>query len=371
VASGKGGVGKSTVAVNLAFALAARGARVGLLDADIQGPSLPTMVKPASLTVRKGENDCINPLMSPEGGVACASYGWVSPRDAAGERRGAAMMRGPLLGTTVRQLTKFTAWGARDTLLVDTPPGTGDVHLTLGQLLPFTGAVVVTTPQAVAMDDTDKGLQMLKSLAVPPLALVLNQAYFKGADGVKYYPLGRGEERARALANRFGIPSNRLYLIPMEESTSVACDSGVPLVISHPGSQAASVFSDLARDLAGDLEKFMASRITAATSEEGDLSPGSSTPEAFWDSSKNALVVKWHSEKGSAVRYVEPRALRLACRCASCVDEISGIMRINPGKIPLAVVPIRVESKGNYGVAVGWSDGHDSSIFTFAQLKSL
>jgi Mrp family chromosome partitioning ATPase len=194
VASGKGGVGKSTVAVNLAFALALQGARVGVLDADVQGPSLPTMVTPPRLEVGKvrgsgsssgstGEGgDCINalespplPLTAPLGTppLALASYGWVSPRNpTTGARTGAALMRGPLLATTIRQLAKFTAWGGRDALVVDTPPGTGDVHLTLGQLVPFTGAVVVTTPQAVACADTDKGLQMLGSLAVPPLAQI-------------------------------------------------------------------------------------------------------------------------------------------------------------------------------------------------------
>lgn len=391
VASGKGGVGKSTVAVNLAFALALQGGRVGVLDADVQGPSLPTMVTPPRLEVGKvpGGGECINALESPPlppsappgtPPLALASYGWVSPRNpATGARTGAALMRGPLLATTIRQLAKFTAWGGRDALVVDTPPGTGDVHLTLGQLVPFTGAVVVTTPQAVACADTDKGLQMLGSLAVPVLAMVLNQAHFVGDGGRVYYPFGQGGgARVAALAARYGIPPTRIYHLPMEEGVSQACDSGTPLVVSHPDSLAAAVFRGMARDLAGDLEGKLAgggggssssSSSSAGAVAEGNAAQGTTT-SVSWDKGKRVVVVKWHGVEGGGVAYLEPRALRLACRCAGCVDELSGVVRVREGSVPGDVAPVRVEAKGNYGVAIAWSDGHESSIYTYAQLMA-
>jgi ATP-binding protein involved in chromosome partitioning len=359
VASGKGGVGKSTVSANLAFALAARGARVGLLDADIQGPSLPTMVTPASLEVRKGADGCVGPL-DVGAGVAAMSYGWVAPRNAAGERAG-AVMRGPMLATVVRQLAKFTAWGARDALVVDTPPGTGDVHLTLGQLLPLAGAVVVTTPQALAMGNTARGLAMLKGLAVPPLALVLNMAFFDDGRGGRHHPLGDGRAAAGALADRWGVPRARVFEVPMEPVVSAAGDGGAPAVVAAPRSATAAVFAALAEAVAGDLEAALG----------GGGGGGGPLLSAAWDAARGAVAVRWEEGGGAREALLAPRALRAACRCAACEDEFTGARRVDARAIPPNVVPARVEPRGNYGVAVAWSDGHASSIYTHTQLREL
>jgi Mrp family chromosome partitioning ATPase/DUF971 family protein len=359
VASGKGGVGKSTVSVNLAFALAARGARVGLLDADVQGPSLPTMASPASLDVRKGADGCVGPL-DVGAGVAAMSYGWVAPRNAAGERAG-AVMRGPMLATVVRQLAKFTAWGGRDALVVDTPPGTGDVHLTLGQLLPLTGAVVVTTPQALAMGNTARGLAMLKGLAVPPLALVLNMAYFEDGNGGRHHPLGDGRAAARALADRWGVPPARVFEVPMEPLVSAAGDGGAPAVVAAPRSATAAVFGELAAAVAGDLEAALG----------GARGGGAGLLSTAWDASRGVVAVRWEEGGGAREALLAPHALRAACRCAACEDEFTGARRVDARAIPKDVAPTRVEPRGNYGVAVAWSDGHTSSIYTHAQLREL
>jgi Mrp family chromosome partitioning ATPase/DUF971 family protein len=362
VASGKGGVGKSTVSVNLAFALAARGARVGLLDADIQGPSLPTMAAPASLEVRKGGDGCVGPL-DVGAGVAAMSYGWVAPRNAAGERSG-AVMRGPMLATVVRQLAKFTAWGGRDALVIDTPPGTGDVHLTLGQLLPLTGAVVVTTPQALAMGNTARGLAMLKGLAVPPLALVLNMAYFEDGRGGRHHPLGDGRAAAGELAERWGVPRGRVFEVPMEPAVSAAGDGGAPAVLAAPQSATAGVFAALAEALAGDLE-------AALGGGGGGGGGGAPLFSAAWDAARGAVAVRWEEGGGAREALLAPRALRAACRCAACEDEFTGARRVDARAIPADVVPARLEPRGNYGVAVAWSDGHTSSIYTHRQLREL
>ena len=386
VASGKGGVGKSTVAVNLAFALHARGARAALLDADVQGPSLPTMLAPRSAEVARGgggaAEGCVNAV--DVRGVACASYGWVAPRHpATGERSGAALMRGPMLGSVVGQLAKFTDWGARDALVVDTPPGTGDVHLTLGQLLPFAGAVVVTTPQAVAVADTRRGLDMLARLNIPVLALVLNMAHFDAPDtGARYHPLGSGAREAARLARDYGVPQGAVLELPLEEATSAACDSGVPLVLSHPRSQAARVFDSLAALVAGRLEAALgggggggggSGAAAAAAQQQPKAAAAAALGQVTvrWDAGRHALLVRWVDEAGAGEVGLAPAAVRRACRCAACVDEHSGAPRLDPAAVAPAIAPRALVLQGNYGVAVEWSDGHSSSIYTLAQLKEL
>jgi Mrp family chromosome partitioning ATPase len=174
VSSCKGGVGKSTVAVGLALSLAKRGLRVGLLDADIYGPSLPAMLRPRDPAVRKADRPgVVHPLIGPHG-LKMLSFGFVSPsagvQGAGG--RGAAVLRGPIASRVVTQLVAGTEWGDLDYLIVDMPPGTGDVQITLCQSLPLTGAVVVTTPHDLSLTDAAKGIAMFQNLKVPTLALV-------------------------------------------------------------------------------------------------------------------------------------------------------------------------------------------------------
>jgi Mrp family chromosome partitioning ATPase len=179
ISSCKGGVGKSTVAVNLAFALARMGGRVGLLDADVHGPSLPSLVtlpEDSLPLLQAGDSKLIQPPQV--GGVRLMSYGYLAKGASTG-RVPAAIMRGPMVGQVVGQMLSGTAWGELDYLLVDLPPGTGDVQLTLSQTYGLTAAVVVTTPQRLARVDVEKGIDMFTKLGVPIAALIENMAFFK------------------------------------------------------------------------------------------------------------------------------------------------------------------------------------------------
>lgn len=242
VASGKGGVGKSTVAANLAVALAESGAKVGLIDADIFGPSVPTMfaaegAKPG-VVQRDGKNYII-PIE--QYGVKLLSIGFLSPPDEA------VVWRGPMASQALRQFFGDTIWGELDYLLIDLPPGTSDIHLTLVQTVPVTGAIVVTTPQKVALADAQRGVSMFrqKQINVPVLGIVENMAYFTPAElpDNKYYIFGQGG--GKVLAERFEVPF--LGEIPLVQSIREAGDKGKPAALEGPTKQA---FEGLAQQTA-------------------------------------------------------------------------------------------------------------------------
>ncbi|XP_071908756.1 fe-S cluster assembly factor HCF101, chloroplastic-like isoform X3 [Coffea arabica] len=231
VSSCKGGVGKSTVAVNLAFTLAGMGARVGLFDADVYGPSLPTMVSPENrLLEMNPEKKTIIP--TDYLGVKLVSFGFAG--------QGRAIMRGPMVSGVINQLLTTTEWGELDYLVVDMPPGTGDIQLTLCQVVPLTAAVIVTTPQKLAFIDVAKGVRMFSKLKVPCIAVVENMCHFD-ADGKRYYPFGRGS--GSQVVQQFGIP--HLFDLPIRPSLSASGDSGVPEVVADPQGEIASTFQDL------------------------------------------------------------------------------------------------------------------------------
>lgn len=226
VASGKGGVGKSTVAANLALSLARDGAMVGLMDADIYGPSVPIMFgvqgqKP--MMTRVDGKGMIVPLE--RFGIKLMSIGLLV------DEKQAVVWRGPMVSSALRQFVSEVLWGALDYLIIDLPPGTGDIHLTLVQTVPVTGAVIVTTPQQVALADARKGVAMFNmgAVKVPVLGLVENMAYFTPAElpGNKYYIFGK--DGGRRLAEEFEIPL--LGQIPIVKSICEGGDMGVPAVM--------------------------------------------------------------------------------------------------------------------------------------------
>ena len=238
VASGKGGVGKSTVAANLAVALAEEGAAVGLMDADIYGPSVPLMFGiPADERPEVNDQRKIIPLE--RHGVKLLSMGFLV------EEGSAVVWRGPMVAAAIRQFLGDADWGALDYLILDLPPGTGDVQLTLVQTVPVTGAVIVSTPQAVALADAQKGVAMFTKVGVPVLGIVENMAYFTPPDlpDRKYYLFGEGG--ARRLAEEMKLPF--LGEIPLEETVRESGDRGRPIVL-HDGATGAS--ADAFRGLA-------------------------------------------------------------------------------------------------------------------------
>ncbi|GKV06551.1 hypothetical protein SLEP1_g18429 [Rubroshorea leprosula] len=201
VSSCKGGVGKSTVAVNLAYTLADMGARVGIFDADVYGPSLPTMVSPQyRLLEMNPETKTIIPTEYL--GIKLVSFGFSG--------QGRAIMRGPMVSGVINQLLTTAEWGELDYLIIDMPPGTGDIHLTLCQVVPLTAAVIVTTPQKLSFIDVAKGVRMFSKLKVPCVAVVENMCHFD-ADGKRYYPFGRGS--GSQVVQQFGIP--HLFELPI------------------------------------------------------------------------------------------------------------------------------------------------------------
>jgi ATP-binding protein involved in chromosome partitioning len=242
VSSGKGGVGKSTVAVNLACALAAQGLRVGLLDADIYGPNAPTMLGVADRTPEvsgSGNEQVLKPIESC--GLAMVSMGLLI------EENQPVIWRGPMLNGIIRQFLYQVHWGERDVLIVDLPPGTGDAQLSLAQAVPMAGVVIVTTPQRVSLQDARRGLAMFLQMGVPVLGVVENMSAFVPPDAPeKRYELF-GQGGGALLATEADVPL--LAQLPMELAVVEGGDRGTPVVLAAPDSLTARSFHELAARL--------------------------------------------------------------------------------------------------------------------------
>ena len=236
VGSGKGGVGKSTVAVNIAVALAKTGARVGLMDADIYGPNTPTMLGVEQLPPPNGPR-----IIPAEAyGLKMVSMGLlVKPGQP-------LIWRGPMLNSVIRQFLGDVEWGELDYLIVDLPPGTGDAALSLAQALPLSGAVIITLPQLVSLEDAGRGLNMFKTLEVPILGIIENMSYLEMPDGSKMdlFGSGGGEKLAQATETDF------LGQIPIDQNVRIGGDTGKPIVDSHPDSPVAKAFTGIAQGIA-------------------------------------------------------------------------------------------------------------------------
>jgi ATP-binding protein involved in chromosome partitioning len=240
VASGKGGVGKSTISTNLAVALSQTGARVGLLDADIYGPNIPTM-----MGIHDLPNTVGNKLIPAEAYcVKLMSMGFlVKPGQP-------LIWRGPMLNSAIRQFLTDVEWGELDYLIIDLPPGTGDASLSLAQALPLSGVVIVTLPQAVSLEDASRGLEMFRTLEVPILGVIENM---RG----EFFGSGGGEDLARVAKVPF------LGAVPMESSVRIGGDTGQPIVVSKPDSVAALALKSIAEQVAA--------RISISALEENNL----------------------------------------------------------------------------------------------------
>jgi ATP-binding protein involved in chromosome partitioning len=234
VASGKGGVGKSTTAVNLALGLLANGLKVGILDADIYGPSMPRLLK---ISGRPTQIDgrIINPMENY--GLKVMSMGFLV------EEETAMIWRGPMVQSALLQMLREVAWGELDVLVVDMPPGTGDVQLTMAQQVPLAGAVIVSTPQDLALIDARKGLNMFRKVEVPVLGIVENMSYFIAPDtGARYDIFGHGG--ARKEAERIGVPF--LGEVPLTMGIRETSDAGTPLVAAEPNGVVANIYREIA-----------------------------------------------------------------------------------------------------------------------------
>ena len=246
VSSGKGGVGKSTVAVNLACALAQQGLRVGLLDADIYGPNAPTMLGVADQTPEvhgSGDQQRIVPIESC--GIGMVSMGLLI------DEHQPVIWRGPMLNGIIRQFLYQAEWGQRDVLVVDLPPGTGDAQLSLAQAVPMAGVVIVTTPQQVSLQDARRGLAMFRQMGIPVLGVVENMSCFIPPDQPDRQYALFGSGGGATLAGDYGVPL--LAQIPMEMPVQKGGDSGRPIVLSRPESASSTSFQSLATSVMGQV----------------------------------------------------------------------------------------------------------------------
>ena len=239
VASGKGGVGKSTIAVNLAIALAKEGVKVGLIDADIYGPSIPIMfgVNEKPKVTQIGEKNKLVPIE--KFGVKIMSIGFLM------EESTAVVWRGPMASSALKQFMSDVVWGELDYLLFDMPPGTGDIQLTLSQTIPLTGAIIVTTPQEISLADARKGHIMFQKVNVPTLGIIENMSYYLNPDGSREYIFGK--EGGKKMCAEFNV--KLLGEIPINTKIRTGGDEGIPVTAGDTVTKEAEIFTEISKEL--------------------------------------------------------------------------------------------------------------------------
>jgi ATP-binding protein involved in chromosome partitioning len=330
VTSCKGGVGKSTVAAMLAVHLAHRGYRVGLLDADIFGPSVPTLFHLHDVTLVTNDQEYILPIRAE--GLSLMSFGFML-----GDQP--AVMRGPMVSNFVQQLLHQVAWDVLDYLVIDFPPGTGDVQLTLCQQAQIDAAVIVTTPHALSLTDVRKGIMMFEKVDVPVIGVVENMAYFV-CDNCDKRHLIFGELADQQLRDRFGLDT--LATLPMR----TALQGGVQVLVKT--TEATETTDAVIRALGkAQLQK----------REKPEVEATESHIHLHWDDGTTTSVSN--------------RTLRLACSCALCVDEMSHQPILDPDRVPMSIYALELHEIGNYALGIRWSDGHNTGFFPYKTILGL
>jgi ATP-binding protein involved in chromosome partitioning len=370
VGSGKGGVGKSTVSVNLALALQQRGARVGLVDADILGPSIPGMLgiptgEPPEMTADS------RMIPAERYGLKVVSMGMLTGDDRP------AVLRGPMVGKYLKMFVSGVQWGELDYLILDLPPGTGDTQLTLAQSLPLSGVVIVTTPQAVSLKIARRGLRMFEKVQVPILGIVENMRTFTCphcGETTDIFRHGGGEQMSQDL----GVPF--LGALPLDAEVVTCGDEGCPIVVDQPKSPSARVYGTIADALVAQLHtadsglkpfvwKWDSNDGAPTWTESAVKSYGArNIPVGLLRRDPRTLSILWQDGHRDDL---DVRDLRLACRCALCVEEMSGRKLLDPQTVQADVSPRQITSIGHYAIQFDWSDGHNSGIYAFNDLREL
>jgi len=371
VASGKGGVGKSTVSVNLALALQQLGSRVGLLDADILGPSIPVML--GLPTDQRPETTADQKIVPAERyGLKAISMGMMTGDD------NPAILRGPMVGKYLKMFIGSVQWGQLDYLIIDFPPGTGDTQLTLAQSVPLSGAVIVTTPQDVSLKIARRGLRAFETLNVAILGIIENMSSFTCphcGEKTDIFRRGGGERMSVDLGTQF------LGAIPLDADIVTGGDEGRPIVADKPNSIPGRAYVAIATALASRLEALPTTALEAfawnwetnegapAWVESAVHAMGSpTTPVGFRRRDARTLSVLW--EDGRCDDF-DVRDLRLACPCALCVEEMSGRPVLDPQSVLPDVAPHTISSAGNYAIIFRWNDGHSTGIYPATHLRAL
>ena len=328
VASGKGGVGKSTVAATLASEFSAKGFKVGLLDTDLFGPSIPTLFGVKTPGVQQNGNMFVPREVN---GIKLMSFGFLMG-DAP------AIMRGPMVSGYTQQVLTQTDWGELDYLFIDMPPGTGDIQLTISQTIQLDGAVIVTTRSSLSLVDVVKGILMFEKVNIPILGVVENMSHFVCDSCDKEHYIF-GEERDD-LSKRFGIDT--LAHIPLE------------------GVRAKSFENYKTNDLNRELANLLIRKMGMMTSSA--IKPPEVTITA------NDVTFLW--ENGEK-KVIDNLTLRDNCKCALCVDEYTNVKTLKKEDIPKDIKGLEAISLGNYAVSIKWSDGHTSSIYSYDTIKNI
>ena len=371
VASGKGGVGKSTVSVNLALALQQVGGRIGLMDADVFGPSIPGML--GLPTGQQPEATPDRKLVPPERhGLKTISMGMLREDD------DPAILRGPMVGKYLSLFVGSVQWGQLDALILDLPPGTGDTQLTLAQSFPLSGAIIVTTPQDVSLKVARRGLRMFETLHVPILGIIENMSTFTCPHCGRDTDIFRHDGGER-MSQELGVPF--LGAIPLDADIVTGGDEGRPIVVDKPNSVAAQAYRAIAAELADGLEGLPTSALSAFAwtweTNEGEpawvetaIRPSGSrtTPVGFRRRDARTLSVLWQDGRRDDF---DVRDLRLACHCAVCVEETSGRALLDPKSVRPDIAPREISSVGNYAIRFSWNDGHSTGIYSFEHLRAL
>jgi len=367
ISSGKGGVGKSTVTANIAVALAETGLRVGVVDADVYGPSIPGM-----LGLPPGQK----PAQLPDGKVVPAeAYGVkVISMAMLTEDDKPAILRGPMVTKYLQMFVRQVDWGPLDLLLLDLPPGTGDIQLTLAQAFPLAGAVVVSTPQDVSLKIARRGLRMMEQVNVPILGVVENMSGFTCptcGSVTHIFHKGGGE----AIARDLGVPF--LGKVPLDPGIVDSGDAGIPIARAAPASPAGVAYRQIAARLAsgvGTQAGITAPFAWTLSDGTGKPAPAPTAPDApatrlaALDDMPEGLHLTWADGLGQTLA---PRDLRIACRCAQCRDEVTGNRLLDATGVALDIAITRIWSVGNYALGMAFSDGHDTGIYTFEALRAM
>ncbi len=330
VSSCKGGVGKSTVAAHLAQELASRGFKVGLCDVDIHGPSVPGLFHFESTKIYANEQNQLIPLE--KNNLKIMSFGFLLG-DAP------AVMRGPIVTRYVQQLLFNTAWGELDYLFIDMPPGTGDVQLTITQSIRLNGAVIITTPQTLSLMDVSRGILMFERVNVPILGVIENMSFFVCDQCQKKHYIF-GSQAAQSLKERFGI--ELLAELPLLPEFILKVD-----------------------EIHGN--KFVKEAVDRVIMALGKKNiEQREVPQIEFNAQE--VILSW---KDGSRWVMNNRDLRLSCRCALCVNEMTGEKTLREKDIPADIAAKEIIPLGNYALGIIWNDGHSSGIYPYEAIKNL
>lgn len=353
VGSAKGGVGKSTTTVHLALALFQEGYKVGLLDADIYGPSVPGMLS----KMYDGEIGNVDEVEVKDerlvpfkiAGIKVMSIAMLIPP---GEP---TIWRAPMATKMLQQFTQGVEWGELDFLLIDLPPGTGDIPLSLAQDPSISGLVLVTTPQKVALRVVEKGLHMFEHLKVPIIGVVETMASFVCGDcGKESRIFGKGAAEHLSKSSKFPI----LGSVPLDEALVEACDEGKPIFFTKPEALSAKAYQKIAKNILASLVSQAPENQIVPLAVEG-------IPNG---SGEHSVAVYW----SDGMKYIYScRDLRRLCPCATCVDEFSRERKIKLEHIPENLYIEKASPVGRYGINIIWTDKHSTGIYTYSYLRDL